>query len=133
MTRADILARLTSLSILPTPQRVDIAAVLFSEPQHLSAEAIMDRLQGNGYRVSKATVYNTLNLFTEKGLVGKRVVDGERVLFDSVTAPHHHILNVDTGELQDIPHDSVRIDSLPDLPEETEQVSVEVTIKVRDS
>ena len=133
MTYADILAKLTEHSILPTPQRIDIAKILFVEPQHLSAEAVMERLQGNEQRVSKATVYNTLNLFADKGLVGKCLVDPERVLFDSATAPHHHVFNVDTRELHDVPHDSIRIDALPDLPEETEPVSLEVMIKVRDA
>ena len=119
MTHAEILSKLTSHSILPTPQRVDVATVLFAEPQHLSAEVILERLQSNERRVSKATVYNTLKLFADKGLVGRRLVDAERVLYDSLAEPHHHVFNIDTGELHDIPHESIRIDSLPDLPEET--------------
>lgn len=133
MTHADILTKLTSHSILPTPQRVDIASVLFAEPQHLSAEVIMERLRSNEHSVSKATVYNTLNLFADKGLVGRCLVDAERVLYDSLTEPHHHVFNIDTGELRDIPRESIRIDPLPDLPEKTEHVGVEVLVKVRNA
>ncbi len=133
MTHAEIIDKFSGLSILPTPQRMEIAQILFAEPQHLSADMIIDRLKAQGSKVSKATVYNTLHLFAGKGLVGRRLLDPERVLYDSVTEPHHHLLNVDTGELEDIPHDSVRIASLPSLPENTEQMSVEVIIKVRRS
>ena len=133
MTHAEIIDKFSGLSILPTPQRMEIAQILFAEPQHLSADMIIDRLKAQGSKVSKATVYNTLHLFADKGLVGRRLLDAERVLYDSVSEPHHHVLNVDTGALQDIPHDSIQIASLPSLPENTEQMSVEVVIRVRNS
>jgi Fur family iron response transcriptional regulator len=68
MLRSDILVRFNDLDILSTPQRVEIAGILLEKPQHLSAEQIIDRLRASGSRVSKATVYNTLNLFRDRGL-----------------------------------------------------------------
>lgn len=117
--------------ILPTPQRVEIASVLLERPQHLSADQLIERLRSTGSAVSKATVYNTLNLFSERGLVREVMVDPERKFYDSTTYPHHHFYNVDTGELSDIPEDRVSFQQLPELPEGTEQESVEVLIKVR--
>jgi Fur family iron response transcriptional regulator len=61
--------RLTECGIRPTAQRVRIAALLLSAPQHLSAEQILAQLRALGARVSKATVYNTLNLFADRGLI----------------------------------------------------------------
>jgi len=61
--------RLTECGIRPTAQRVRIAALLLSAPQHLSAEQILAQLRTAGARVSKATVYNTLNLFAAHGLI----------------------------------------------------------------
>ena len=55
--------RLAECGIRPTAQRVRIATLLLSAPQHLSAEQILAQLRAAGARVSKATVYNTLNLF----------------------------------------------------------------------
>ncbi len=118
--------------ILPTAQRLEIAAILLEKPQHLSADQIIDQLRLSGSAVSKATVYNTLKLFSERGLVKEVMVDPVRKFYDSTTHPHHHFYNVDTGQLADIPDDLVRFDSLPDLPEGTRQESVEVLIKVRD-
>lgn len=117
--------------ILPTPQRVEIATILLERPQHMSAEQLLDRLRSVGSGVSKATVYNTLNLFSERGLIREVMVDPERKLYDSTTHPHHHFYNVDSGELSDIPDEQVRFRELPALPEGTEQHSVEVIIKVR--
>jgi Fur family iron response transcriptional regulator len=81
--------------------------------------------------VSKATVYNTLNLFSERGLVKECLVDPIRKFYDSTTHPHHHFYNVDTGELSDIPDTMVNFQKLPQLPDGTRRESVEVLIKVR--
>jgi Fur family iron response transcriptional regulator len=118
--------------IMPTPQRVEIAGILLERPQHLSAEHIIERLRAGGSSVSKATVYNTLNLFSERGLIKEVMVDPVRKFYDSTTHPHHHFYNVDSGELSDIPDEQVCFQDLPELPEGTERESVEVLIKVRD-
>jgi len=131
MARSDILVQFDRYGILPTPQRVKIAEILLAKPQHLSAEQILDRLRQAGSSVSKATVYNTLNLFGECGLVKELCVDPERRYYDSLTVAHHHFYNVDTGEFTDIDAEKVRFSAIPELPEGTERHSVDVLIKVR--
>ncbi len=117
--------------ILPTPQRLEIASILLERPQHLSADQIIERLRSTHSAVSKATVYNTLKLFSEHGLVKEVMVDPARKFYDSTTNPHHHFYNVDTGELSDIPDAKVSFEDFPDVPYGTERESVEVLIKVR--
>ncbi len=131
MQRADILVEFSNYGILPTAQRLEVAGILLAKPQHLSAEQIIDRLRINGSGVSKATVYNTLNLFRERGLVNECLVDPERRFYDSTTEPHHHFYNMDTGELTDIPHRNIQISGLPDLPEDFHLDGIEVVIKGR--
>ena len=116
---------------MPTSQRIEVAAILLARPQHLSADQIIDKLQGRGSRVSKATVYNTLKLFSEQGIVKELSVDSSRKFYDSTTHPHHHFYHVDSGKLSDIPAGQVSIGGLPPLPAGTEQESVEVLIRVR--
>lgn len=122
---------LDSHGVTVTSQRVKIGQILFARPRHLSAEQILEELAGETARVSKATVYNTLNLFVEKGLVRPVHIDGSRILYDSTTTPHHHILNVDTGELTDVSAEDVRVHNLPALPDGTVADGVEVLIRVR--
>jgi len=131
MARSDILVKFDLHGIKSTPQRLKIAEILLAKPQHLSAEQIIDRLRDSGSSVSKATVYNTLNLFGERGLVRELCVDPERRYYDSSIQAHHHFYNVDTGEFTDIDQSHVSFSELPDLPEGTERQSVEVLIKVR--
>ena len=132
MTRSGLIYLFDKHGILPTPQRVEIASILLERPQHLSADQILERLRSAGSRVSKATVYNTLRLFGECGLVREITVDPTRKYYDSTTHPHHHFYNVDTGSLTDIPADSISISDLPELPEGTEQQGVEVLVRVRE-
>ena len=131
MTRSGVRSLIEQHGILPTPQRIEIAHILLERPQHLSADQIIERLRAADSGVSKATVYNTLNLFSERGLIKEVMVDPVRKFYDSTTHPHHHFYNVDSGELADIPDGEVRFAELPGLPEGTEQESVEVLIKVR--
>ena len=131
MSRSEIISLFEQCGILPTPQRLEVADILLKKPQHMSADQIIDRLREAGSGVSKATVYNTLNLFAERGVVREVMVDPVRKFYDSTTHPHHHFYNVDTGELADIPDEQVAFERLPALPEGTERESVEVLIRVR--
>jgi Fur family iron response transcriptional regulator len=129
--RKRIAALLESRGIHPTAQRIRIAELLFVREQHLTAEQVIQLLRKDGTRVSKATVYNTLNLFADKGLLKALAVDRERGLFDSNTLPHHHFHIEGTGELIDVPPGAIEFTRLPALPAGTEPVGVEVMIRVR--
>jgi Fur family iron response transcriptional regulator len=117
--------------IRPTAQRLEIAAVLLCQPQHLSADQVMARVNKNAAIVSKATVYNTLNLFAEKGLIREVIIESGKVFYDSNTDVHHHIYNEDTGMLLDVAATEMTIENIPDLPEGTVQSGVDVIIRVR--
>jgi Fur family iron response transcriptional regulator len=104
-----------------------------ARPQHLSAEQIIATIRASGLRISKATVYNTLNLFRERGLLRTVDVDPTRQFYDSSTGAHHHFYNVDTGELTDIPLESVMLTVDTALPPGTEHVGADVVVRVRGS
>lgn len=122
---------LSAHGVTPTPQRLQIAELLFRKPQHLSADQILATLNHEIARVSKATVYNTLRLFSDKGLVREVIVDPARVFYDPTTHAHHHFYNTDTGELEDISPEQVEFAHLPEPPVGTEHAGVEVIVRVR--
>jgi len=117
--------------IRPTSQRMKVAEILLTTPCHLTAEQILATLRQSTGHVSKATVYNTLNLFVEQGLAREIHADPERCVYDSTMVPHHHFKNVDTGEMIDIRPEDLSFDRLPPLPPGTEIESVDVVIRVR--
>lgn len=129
--RAAVIETLKAHRIAPTSQRVEIAQVLFARPQHLSADEVLAQVNRDRSRVSKATVYNTLGLFAQHGLIREVIVDPTRVFYDSNIDEHHHIYNVDTGELTDVDAAAVSIGQLPNLPDGTVADGIEVVIRVR--
>jgi Fur family iron response transcriptional regulator len=131
MNKDEVTHRLVSHGVLPTAQRVEVGLLLFARAQHLSADQIIAGLRASGSRVSKATVYNTLKLFCERGLARTVEVDPTRQFYDSSIDAHHHFFNVDTGELTDIPVDAVTLKVAATLPAGTQQMGVDVVIRVR--
>jgi Fur family iron response transcriptional regulator len=130
-SKQQVLEALKSAGVNPTSQRVEIGYVLFAQHAHLSAEEIMQRVNADYAIVSKATVYNTLGLFVQHGLVREVIVEPGKVFYDSNVAPHHHYYYVDTGDLIDIPMQQVRLANLPQLPEDTELEEVDIVLRVR--
>jgi Fur family iron response transcriptional regulator len=110
---------------------LEIAELLFGRHQHLSAEDVFNLVNGDSARVSKATVYNTLGLFAERGLIREVIADPTRIFYDPNTAPHHHLYDESTGTLTDIPAAQVQISGLPALPEGMRMEGVDVIVRVR--
>jgi len=122
---------LRSHDINPTHQRIEIAFALFSRQEHLSADQVMMMVNDRHAETSKATVYNTLNLFLEKNLIREVIVDPSKVFYDPNTRPHHHLYEVDSGSLTDIDADNVRIEGLPTLPKGVKQVGIDLIVRVK--
>ena len=117
--------------VTPTHQRLEIARALLSRKQHLSADEILGIVNRRHAETSKATVYNTLKLFLDKGLIREVIVDPSRVFYDSNTAPHHHLFDMDRGVLVDIDADQVAVTGLPTLPDGMRTVGVDVIVRVK--
>ncbi len=131
ISREQIAAELTSKGLKPTDQRIRVASVLMSAPQHLTAEQILAAVRESGERVSKATVYNTLKVLAQHGLVRQIHLDPERSVYDSTRASHHHFHDLETGELRDIDPADIAFSRFPTLPDDMEAEAVEVVIRLR--
>lgn len=131
MNKQDVSEVLRDAGVNPTSQRVEIGYILFARHAHLSAEEIMQRVNADYAVVSKATVYNTLGLFVQHGLVRELIVEPGKVFYDSNISPHHHYYYVDSGDLLDIPAQELRLAQTPSLPADTELEDVEIVLRVR--
>ncbi len=133
LSEEQVAERLRQYDILPTQQRLQIAQVLLTRDQHVSAEQVLHMVNAAGNSVSKATVYNTLGLFAEKGILRELYVDPSRAFYDTNNSAHHHFYNVDTGELLDIETGQIPVDQLPRAPQGTLVDAVEVIIRLRNA
>ena len=131
--RDNLPAVLRGLGINPTHQRVEIAHAIFARRVHLSADQILAMVNDRSSETSKATVYNTLNLFLEKKLIREVIVDPSKVFYDPNTEPHHHFYNIDTGELTDIDARDIHVTGLPVLPQGLAAAGVDIIVRVRSS
>ena len=130
-TRDRLVGLLRGHGINPTHQRIEIAHALLSRHEHLSADQVLAIVNERHPETSRATVYNTLNLFVEKELIREVLVDPSRVFYDPNTSTHYHIYDLETGELTDIDAAAVRIEGLPELPRGTVTESMDIIIRVR--
>jgi len=101
----------------PTRQRLFLAKLLFDgTDRHVRAEQLHGEALAADFRVSLATVYNTLHQFTKVGLLREAVVESGRAYFDTNISDHHHFYYEESGELRDVPADQLSIERLPDPP-----------------
>jgi Fur family transcriptional regulator, iron response regulator len=117
--------------IIPTQQRVEIALLMLEGNQHLSADQVLARVNQGGTTVSKATVYNTLGLFADRGIIRQVIVDPTKVFYDSNATPHYHFYNVDEGTLIDFDASDLPISNTPLPPAGTIAESIEVIVRIR--
>jgi Fe2+ or Zn2+ uptake regulation protein len=109
MELADVLRAFAHHGIQPSAQRVAVASWVLSTRAHPSADQVWAAVRERQPVLSRATVYNTLHLLVEKGLLQSLVLAEGRVVFDPVTEPHHHFVDDDTGEIIDIPADAIDV------------------------
>ena len=114
--KPDVVHILKEHGIYPTAQRVAVAEYMLHTAEHPSADKVWAGVQENFPMISLATVYNTLNLFVEKGLLRALHLAPDSVLFDPNTDRHHHFIDERTGRIYDIPWDQVEVTNANSLP-----------------
>jgi Fe2+ or Zn2+ uptake regulation protein len=110
-----LIDRLERAGIRPSAQRVAIAAYVLDTEDHPTADQVWNRVKADFPMVSRATVYNTLQTFREHGLVQQLVLAEGSVVFDPKTEPHHHFVDDETGAIQDIPWQALRVGKVDEL------------------
>ncbi len=124
--------RLRIAGIRPTKIRIALAELLLNgEDRHVTVEEVIAEAREANIRTSVASVYNTLNQFSESGLVNKIIVDSGPVFFDTNTDNHYHLYNEATCKLQDIPAETLEIKGLPELASGQTISSIDVTIRIK--
>ena len=101
--------------IQPSAQRMAVAEYVLNTTEHPTAERIWSKVSESFPMISRATVYNTLHLFVEKGLLKEVHITGGSVVYDPKTEPHHHFIDDETGSIHDVPWGSVDVCRVGDL------------------
>jgi len=123
---------LRQAGLRPTRQRLMLGEFLFSNGgRHVTADMIYTEAVAANMSISRATVYNTLNQFTEAGLLRQIGVDGSKSFFDTNPGTHHHFFVDQEDRLLDVPAPGVEIEQLPEPLPGYEYVGVDVIVHLR--
>ncbi len=111
-TRLSRAANLSSLfqekGIIHTAQREVIVQALFSAGKHLSAEELHALVAQRHSKIGLATVYRTLNMLKQSGLVEERLfADGSKRYEDSGEPHHDHLLCLSCGQIVEFQEDQI--------------------------
>ena len=126
----NVAEKLQEAGIRPSAQRISVGCyVLFTE-EHPSAEQVLAEVERLVPMISRATVYNTLNLFVQRGLLQELVIEEGHVVFDPRLDSHHHFLDTSTGKISDLPADAFMVSEQAGL-EGVEIEDVQVVVRGR--
>jgi Fur family iron response transcriptional regulator len=132
LIRDDCVDLLRRAGLRPTRQRLMLGAFLFSNGgRHVTAEMLHAEAVEANMQISLATVYNTLNQFTDAGLLRQIGVDGSKSFFDTNPSTHHHFYVDQEDRLLDVPEPGVEIDQLPQPLPGYEISRVDVIVHLR--
>ena len=93
---------LRQFSIKPSVQRSAVMSFLLNNRIHPTIDEIYMALSPNMPTLSKTTVYNTLDLFVEKGAVRSLVIDERNARYDVDISAHAHFICNTCGKVHDI-------------------------------
>jgi Fe2+ or Zn2+ uptake regulation protein len=109
MSVKDAVAQLREHGIQPSAQRVAVAQYVLATEDHPSADQVFRRVRKGFPMLSRATVYNTLNLFVQKGLLREFILAEGKVVFDPKTEAHHHFVDDASGAIHDVPWEALQV------------------------
>ncbi len=105
----DAIQILSHSRVRPTPQRIAVVEFVLSSDAHPTADDVLANVRATCPTISRATVYNTLNLLASRGLLRTQLLREGTVAFDPNVEAHHHFIDDETGRIYDIPWDAISV------------------------
>ena len=99
----DATQMLQNAGIVTTRQRVSLLEILFQSTAHPDADGLLASARKQMPALSADTVYRTLNLFADAGIIQRMAVPTRRARFDKCVVPHDHFMCTRCEKILDIP------------------------------
>jgi Fur family peroxide stress response transcriptional regulator len=108
MNTLQIIAMLRERGYKVTPQRLAVCKLMLSSKDHPTAEQIYQKVKEENPTISPATVYQTLHLLTNVGLVQELGLSDRVSRYDPNTSPHINVVCEKCGEITDYEAESIK-------------------------
>ncbi|MCP9611260.1 Fur family transcriptional regulator [Coprobacter tertius] len=104
IVRQKLTMYLESKGLRKTPERYAILDKIYSTNEHFDVDSLYEIMAKSKYRVSKATVYNSIDLFVNAGLVRKHQFGHHPAQYEKAynTVSHHHLICTLCGKVQEV-------------------------------
>ena len=126
----DFIDILRAHGVQPTPQRLCVIKAALGAKTHASADELLDIVKHLCPTISRATIYNTLNLFVEKKILKTQIIKEGKVVYDPCVEPHHHFIDEETGKIYDIPWAALTVSGMNSLAD-FEAIEYQVVVRGR--
>ena len=91
-----------------TDQRKLVAKVMSESDDHPDVDELHKRVNKIDFKISIATVYRTVKLFEEAGIVAKHDFKGTKARYEEAAQEHHdHLIDVNTGEITEFVNEDI--------------------------
>ncbi len=121
--KASFTAYLEEKGYRKTPERFAILEEIYSHPGHFTVDGLFKKMGDKHYRVSKATVYNTLQLLLECELIVKHTYKNDMARYErALNQKHEHLICVRCNRVEEFADD--RVDEM--LKQVEEQYDFEI-------
>lgn len=127
-TSEQIEQKLVEKGVQPSLQRIALCQYILCVADHPTAEDVFDWAQKNMAKISQATVYNTLGVLTEAGLIRTfKFPHTEKLVYDCNIEEHFHFFDEKSGRVLDIEPGAVRLNV--DLPKKYKISGMDIVFK----
>ena len=104
----DLETKCTQKGVRLTEQRKLVAKAMSDSHDHPDVDELHKRVNKLDSKISIATVYRTVKLFEEAGIVAKHDFKGTKARYEEATQEHHdHLIDVNTGEITEFVNEDI--------------------------
>ena len=93
---------LDSHNLRRTAERYAILIRIMNISGHFTIEELQQLIEGDGFRVSRSTVYNTVELLMEAKMLRRHVFEGMQAQYERITQPHSHLICTTCGKVKEV-------------------------------
>ena len=93
---------LDSRGMRRTPERYAILNRILAINGHFTIEELQQLIEGDGFRVSRSTVYNTVELLMDAKMLRRHMFEGMQAQYERITLPHTHLICTTCGKVKEV-------------------------------